>query len=260
MFFGDQGGIGPGVLLLGLGHGHGYRGQLLLLLLLLDGVAAVQGHHVLGESTALDIVVIELDELHEGVFCIVLAFQHEIGEPAVSVEFRPVGLLEIAGDDEHAFFAEPGGEHQHLGGGTVLHFVGDDETTVECPAAHEGQRCHFELSFFQHVGDLGGGEVMVQQIDDGSCPGIHFGDDVAREEAHFFFDGDHGTGDDEFVDAFGAQGFNGGFDSHGGFAGSSGTGADGQGDLGLSQGAEVVVLVDGLGGESWPDDGFGFSC
>src|SRR5690606_8774570 len=110
---------------------------------LLAGLPGVVGlHHPLHQRMADHVALregAEADALHVGQD---LARMDEAGLAAL----WQVDLRHVARDHRLGAEAEAGEKHLHLLGRGVLRLVEDDEGVVERPAAHEGERRHFDGS------------------------------------------------------------------------------------------------------------------
>ena len=115
------------------------------------------------------------------------AGQHSlgVGKPGHSPRGQ-IGLRDVAGDNRLGVEAEPREKHFHLLNRGVLSFVKNDKRVVESPAAHKGDRRHFDDVAFDITFKRFRGHHVVQGIVQRSKVRVDFGSDISRQEAEPF--------------------------------------------------------------------------
>ena len=204
------------------------------------------------------------DALHEVVADDVFLFEADEGdawgcgvavggvEEAGVAGLGQVGLGGVACHDHLAALAHAGQEHFHLAFGAVLGFVQDDGGVVECAAAHEGEGDDFDDVVLHEA--AGGAEVhhVVEGVEEGTQIRIDLVGEVAWEVAELFAGFDGGAGEDDALDAAGAEQVHGGGDGEVGLAGACG--AQAKDEIELADAGEVGKLVGRAGANGLAGD------
>jgi len=147
--------------------------------------------------TALYVMRFHLDQANlVTVAGVVAQLGHEVEQAIVD---GPIALFQVASDDHLGGLSKPRGQHEHLVGRGVLHFVGDDEGALEGAAAHVGQGRDFDGPRVQHGIDVLLGIELGQDVEYGACPRIHFANEIAGQKADVFFHGNNGAGQNDLL-------------------------------------------------------------
>src|ERR1039458_6768268 len=105
-----------------------------------------------------------------------------LGQPGMFVR-RQINLRLIAGDDRLRAVTEPREKHQHLLRRGILRLVQNNKRTVQRATAHVGQRRDLNRRALHVLGDVLGGQHVVQRVVQRTQIRRDFFQKVARQKA-----------------------------------------------------------------------------